>query len=119
MIRAAGIDLTVPWHDLGASIGRNERGSGMSASADVDAYLAAQPEDRRRVMELLRRTIAEAAPDASEVISYKMPAAPHSPDREGRPSARRRARPPVRSVAMTPFASARSAGDLYRRETAA
>ena len=46
----------------------------MHTSADVDAYIAALPEDRRRVMELLRQTIAEAAPDASEAISYKMPA---------------------------------------------
>jgi uncharacterized protein YdhG (YjbR/CyaY superfamily) len=39
----------------------------------VDEYLAALPEDRRGQMELLRRTIREAAPDATEVITYKMP----------------------------------------------
>jgi uncharacterized protein YdhG (YjbR/CyaY superfamily) len=39
----------------------------------VDEYLAALPTDRRAVMEDLRRTIREAAPDADEVITYKMP----------------------------------------------
>jgi uncharacterized protein YdhG (YjbR/CyaY superfamily) len=39
----------------------------------VDEYLAALPADRRAVMEDLRRTIREAAPDADEVITYKMP----------------------------------------------
>jgi uncharacterized protein YdhG (YjbR/CyaY superfamily) len=41
--------------------------------ATVDAYLAALPEDRREAMSLLRRTIRAAAPDATEVITYKMP----------------------------------------------
>ena len=39
----------------------------------VDEYLAALPADRRGPMEDLRRTIRAAAPDATEVITYKMP----------------------------------------------
>jgi uncharacterized protein YdhG (YjbR/CyaY superfamily) len=40
---------------------------------DVDEYMAQLPDDRRAVMEELRRTIRAAAPDATEVISYNMP----------------------------------------------
>ena len=39
----------------------------------VDEYIAALPADRRGPMEDLRRTIRAAAPDATEVITYKMP----------------------------------------------
>jgi uncharacterized protein YdhG (YjbR/CyaY superfamily) len=39
----------------------------------VDEYLAALPADRRGPMADLRRTIRSAAPDATEVITYKMP----------------------------------------------
>ena len=42
--------------------------------ATVDEYLAGLPEDRRTVMDELRRTITDAAPDASETIAYDMPA---------------------------------------------
>jgi uncharacterized protein YdhG (YjbR/CyaY superfamily) len=41
---------------------------------NVDAYLATLPDDRRAVMEDLRRTVRAAAPGADEVISYNMPA---------------------------------------------
>jgi uncharacterized protein YdhG (YjbR/CyaY superfamily) len=41
--------------------------------ATVDEYLARLPEDRRADMALLRATIRAAAPDATEVITYKMP----------------------------------------------
>lgn len=41
--------------------------------ATVDEYLARLPDDRRTVMALLRATIRAAAPDATEVITYKMP----------------------------------------------
>lgn len=41
---------------------------------NVDEYMAQLPEDRRAVMEQLRSTIRSAAPDASEAISYNMPA---------------------------------------------
>jgi uncharacterized protein YdhG (YjbR/CyaY superfamily) len=41
---------------------------------DVDEYMAQLPDDRRAVMEQLRSAIRSAAPDATEVISYNMPA---------------------------------------------
>lgn len=46
----------------------------MDASADVDEYIASLPAERREAMEQMRRTIRSAAPEAIEVISYKMPA---------------------------------------------
>ena len=46
----------------------------MAKYQDVDEYMAQLPEDRRAAMEQLRSTIRSAAPDATEVISYNMPA---------------------------------------------
>jgi uncharacterized protein YdhG (YjbR/CyaY superfamily) len=46
----------------------------MAKYASVDDYMATLPEDRRAVMEGLRRTVREAAPQATEAISYNMPA---------------------------------------------
>ena len=46
----------------------------MAKFQDVDEYMAQLPDDRRAVMEQLRRTIRSAAPEATEVISYNMPA---------------------------------------------
>ena len=46
----------------------------MAASASVEDYLAALPVERRAVMQWLRETIKAAAPEATEVISYGMPA---------------------------------------------
>ena len=43
------------------------------ADPTVDEYLAALPADRRGPMAQLRATIRAAAPDATEVITYKMP----------------------------------------------
>jgi uncharacterized protein YdhG (YjbR/CyaY superfamily) len=43
------------------------------APTTVDEYLATLPDDRREAMSLLRGTIRAAAPDATEVITYKMP----------------------------------------------
>jgi uncharacterized protein YdhG (YjbR/CyaY superfamily) len=45
----------------------------VSDPATVDEYLAQLPDDRRAPMALLRETIRAAAPDATEVITYKMP----------------------------------------------
>jgi uncharacterized protein YdhG (YjbR/CyaY superfamily) len=46
-----------------------------TTAEDVDAYLAAiADEQMRKAMETLRETIQSVAPDANEVISYKMPA---------------------------------------------
>jgi uncharacterized protein YdhG (YjbR/CyaY superfamily) len=44
------------------------------ASARIDAILAALPEGQRTALQSLRRTIAAAAPDAVEAISYALPA---------------------------------------------
>ena len=40
---------------------------------DVDAFLAALPDDARTALEALRRTIRAAAPDAEEAINYGVP----------------------------------------------
>jgi uncharacterized protein YdhG (YjbR/CyaY superfamily) len=45
----------------------------MNEPTTVDEYMATLPADRREVMELMRATIKSAAPDATEVITYKMP----------------------------------------------
>ena len=45
----------------------------MAEPATVDEYLATLPDDKRAVMADLRATIRAAAPDATEVITYKMP----------------------------------------------
>lgn len=42
--------------------------------ADVEAYLAKQPETNRAALEELRGRIARLAPDATEQLSYGMPA---------------------------------------------
>ena len=46
----------------------------MSKYESVDEYMAGLPDDRRAVMEQLRSTIRAAATEATEVISYNMPA---------------------------------------------
>ena len=45
----------------------------MADPTTVDDYLAALPADRRGPMAQLRATIRAAAPEAIEVITYKMP----------------------------------------------
>jgi uncharacterized protein YdhG (YjbR/CyaY superfamily) len=45
----------------------------MAQAPTVDEYIAGLPADRRVPMEELRRTVKAAAPDATEVITYKMP----------------------------------------------
>jgi uncharacterized protein YdhG (YjbR/CyaY superfamily) len=40
----------------------------------VDEYIASQPETVRPVLEQVRRAIRAALPDATEVISYQIPA---------------------------------------------
>lgn len=44
------------------------------ATERIDAILAALPDDQRRALQTLREAIAATAPEASEVISYQMPA---------------------------------------------
>lgn len=40
----------------------------------IDEYIATFPEDRQALLQAVRTTIREAAPDAVEIISYGMPA---------------------------------------------
>ncbi len=46
----------------------------MAGPTTVDEYLADLPDDRRAPVALLRRTVASAAPEATETIAYQMPA---------------------------------------------
>lgn len=46
----------------------------MAPPTSVDDYIAALPDHRRAAMESLRRTIKDAAPQATETIAYQMPA---------------------------------------------
>ena len=45
-----------------------------TATAQIEATLAALPADQRAALQALRETIATAAPEAVETISYGMPA---------------------------------------------
>lgn len=45
-----------------------------SGPEEVDAYIQGFPEQTRVLLEQMRRIIRAAAPDAREVISYRMPA---------------------------------------------
>lgn len=42
--------------------------------ASIDEYIAASPRDVRPILKEIRRVIRDAAPEADEVISYRMPA---------------------------------------------
>jgi uncharacterized protein YdhG (YjbR/CyaY superfamily) len=46
----------------------------MGAPTSVDAYFATLPDDQREVLQELRDTIHSMLPDATEHISYQMPA---------------------------------------------
>jgi uncharacterized protein YdhG (YjbR/CyaY superfamily) len=46
----------------------------MATPTSVEDYLADLPEEPRAALEKLRKTIKAAAPDATETISYQMPA---------------------------------------------
>lgn len=41
---------------------------------DIDDYISRFPEDIQEVLKKIRATVKEAAPDATEIISYQMPA---------------------------------------------
>jgi uncharacterized protein YdhG (YjbR/CyaY superfamily) len=41
---------------------------------DIDTYISVFPEETRKLLEQIRITIRNAAPDAKETISYGMPA---------------------------------------------
>ncbi len=51
--------------------------SANAGRAAVDAYLEKVPPDMRKALQSLRKTIRAAAPDAEEMISYRMPAFRH------------------------------------------
>src|SRR5436190_16089629 len=53
---------------------RRRTESEMATPTSVDDYLSALPEDQRVALERLRKTIRVAAPQATEKISYAMPA---------------------------------------------
>jgi uncharacterized protein YdhG (YjbR/CyaY superfamily) len=40
---------------------------------DIDSYIASFPEDTRALLEQIRSTVRKAAPEAKEIINYRMP----------------------------------------------
>jgi len=46
----------------------------MKMAGSIDDFLASLPEDQRAALEDLRRTIRAAAPEATELINYGVPA---------------------------------------------
>ncbi len=48
--------------------------SNRKAPQSIDEYIAAFPKDVQVVLEKIRHTVHEAAPEAEEAISYQMPA---------------------------------------------
>lgn len=52
----------------------NKQTTDSMPSADIDAYLATLPDDKRAALQSLRQAIAAAAPGAVEAISYGAPA---------------------------------------------
>jgi uncharacterized protein YdhG (YjbR/CyaY superfamily) len=47
---------------------------GTPTPSTIDEYINAQPGKVKDLLQKIRRTISETAPEATEVISYKMPA---------------------------------------------
>ena len=48
--------------------------TGRLKPANVDAYIAAFPPEVQAILEKVRLTVRQAAPDAQEIISYQIPA---------------------------------------------
>lgn len=48
--------------------------TGRASPKNIDEYIASFPADVQVVLERIRSTIRQAAPDAQETISYKIPA---------------------------------------------
>jgi uncharacterized protein YdhG (YjbR/CyaY superfamily) len=46
----------------------------MKKAKSIDEYISSFPSETQSLLEQIRRTINEAAPDAIEIISYAMPA---------------------------------------------
>ncbi len=53
---------------------RDDPATAVAATAWIDAYLAALSPDKRAALQALRETIAAAAPEAVEAVSYGAPA---------------------------------------------
>lgn len=53
--------------------GRRRKLPATGLSKEVDAYIANAPKEARGKLKEIRSTIRQAAPDAVESISYKMP----------------------------------------------
>ncbi len=51
----------------------NEMSANQAAPKNIDEYIAGFPQDVQAILEKIRATIREAAPDAEEKISYQMP----------------------------------------------
>lgn len=47
--------------------------SDQTAPKDIDAYIASFPQDVQAMLETIRTTVRQAAPDAQETIKYLMP----------------------------------------------
>ena len=47
--------------------------SNQSTPKTIDEYIAGFPEDVQEILQQIRKTIREAAPEAEEAISYQMP----------------------------------------------
>ncbi|HVR97594.1 MAG TPA: DUF1801 domain-containing protein [Thermoanaerobaculia bacterium] len=47
--------------------------AGQAAPQNIDEYIAGVPEDVQEILQKIRTTIREAAPDAEEAIKYQMP----------------------------------------------
>lgn len=52
---------------------KRKKMSSRTVAKDVDAYLAALPDEARATLEKIRKVIKAAAPAAVEVISYQIP----------------------------------------------
>jgi len=47
--------------------------SNLTAPKNIDEYIAGFPNNVRKILEQIRMTVREAAPDAEETISYQIP----------------------------------------------
>lgn len=48
--------------------------AGQAPPEDIDAYIAAAAPQAKAILRKIRETVREAAPEAEEIISYRMPA---------------------------------------------
>ena len=55
-------------------------------ATNIDEYIAAFPPDVQQILQRIRQTVRNAAPNAEETISYAMPAVTRWPTRRFRPA---------------------------------